>query len=327
MNWTTRTLGLLLSVLSIAATHSLYAGRVPKRPPISHIAQVTILSTDIPAARTFYAKLLGHDVNSEAGARDCNWCETLPGRPTFMVNREQTVSLAAAPTPAPSNLLGEVTFVTEDLGELLKYLTAQKIQFTPRLISGVQHWDMIGLGYSALSVIDPEGHRISFIGKAKSPPPADRPSTPMPSRAQQIIHAGFIVHDRAATEHFYKDILGFRPYWHGGMKDNETDWVSMQVSDGTDWLEFMVNVSPDADQRLRGIMNHIAIGVTDIHATEQRLRDAGLKLTEEPQIGRDGKWQLNLYDPDDTRIEFMEFKPVQKPCCSEFTGSHPGPKQ
>ncbi len=64
----------------------------------------------------------------------------------------------------------------------------------------------------------------------------------------RIIHAGFIVHDRAATEHFYKDILGFRPYWHGGMKDDETDWVSMQVPDGTDWLEFMVNISPDADQ-------------------------------------------------------------------------------
>ena len=31
-----------------------------------------------------------------------------------------------------------------------------------------------------------------------------------------------------------------------------------------------------------------------------------MKLTEEPQIGRDGKWQLNLYDPDDTRVELME---------------------
>jgi len=322
MNWTTKTLVLLLSVLSVAAAHSLYAGRAPKRPRISHIAQVTILSTDIPTARTFYAELLGLDVNSEAGARDCNWCETLPGRPTFMVNREQTASLAAARTPVPSNLLGEITFVTDDLGELFKYLTAQKIQVTPRLISGVQHWDVIGIGYSALSLIDPEGLRISFIGKTKQPLPK-----PMPSTTARIIHAGFIVHDRAATEHFYKDILGFRPYWHGGMKDDQTDWVSMQVPDGTDWLEFMVNVPPDADQRLRGIMNHIAIGVTDIHAAQQQLIKNGLKLTEEPKIGRGGKWQLNVYDPDGTRVEFMEFKPVQKPCCSEYTGPHPGPQQ
>ena len=48
-------------------------------------------------------------------------------------------------------------------------------------------------------------------------------------------------------------------------------------------------------------------------------------LPEQPKIGRDGKWQLNLYDPDGTRVELMEFTPVEKPCCSEFTGEHPKP--
>jgi hypothetical protein len=40
-------------------------------------------------------------------------------------------------------------------------------------------------------------------------------------------------------------------------------------------------------------------------------------------MGRDGKWQLNIYDPDFTRVELMEFTPAQKPCCSEFQGPHP----
>ena len=42
---------------------------------------------------------------------------------------------------------------------------------------------------------------------------------------------------------------------------------------------------------------------------------------EQPTIGRDGKWQLNLYDPDLTRVELMEFKPVRKPCCSPMLSS------
>ena len=42
-----------------------------------------------------------------------------------------------------------------------------------------------------------------------------------------------------------------------------------------------------------------------------------------PQIGADGKWQLNIYDPDGTRAEVMEFQPVVKPCCSEFTAASP----
>jgi hypothetical protein len=72
-------------------------------------------------------------------------------------------------------------------------------------------------------------------------------------------------------------------------------------------------------------MNHISLGVPDIHAIEAQIMKAGIKPTEEPQIGRDGKWQLNLYDADSTRVEFMEFTPVQKPCCSEFAGAHPKP--
>jgi len=140
-----------------------------------------------------------------------------------------------------------------------------------------------------------------------------------------LIHAGFVVKDRAAEDHFYKDMLGFHVYWHGGMRDNETDWVDMQVPDGTDWLEYMLNVSPNADKRELGVMNHIALGVPDIKAAKEKLVKNGWKPGEQPQIGRDGKWQLNLYDPDDTRVELMEFTPVQKPCCSEYTGPHPKP--
>jgi hypothetical protein len=109
------------------------------------------------------------------------------------------------------------------------------------------------------------------------------------------------------------------------MKEDKDDWVAMQVPDGTDWIEYMLNISLTADRHTLGVMNHIALGVTDIRETQKKLVANGWKLREEPKIGRDGKWQLNLYDPDDTRTEFMEFAPAEKPCCSEFTGPHPGP--
>ena len=77
--------------------------------------------------------------------------------------------------------------------------------------------------------------------------------------------------------------------------------------------------------QLLGVLNHVSLGVVDRKATAKRLRERGWSPKEEgePQMGRDGKWQLNVYDPDGTRIEFMEFKPVEKPCCSPFTGPHP----
>lgn len=169
---------------------------------------------------------------------------------------------------------------------------------------------------------DPESHRVVFVqltsgfaGSVSGGPPI----------ASRIIHAGFVVRDRAAMDKFYKDVLGFHVYWHGGMKEGETNWVDMQVPDGTDWIEYMLNVPADADKRTLGVMNHIALGVPDVREAANQLEKAGVKLTEQPKIGKDGKWQLNLYDPDQTRVELMEFTPVEKPCCAEYTGPHPKP--
>jgi catechol 2,3-dioxygenase-like lactoylglutathione lyase family enzyme len=39
--------------------------------------------------------------------------------------------------------------------------------------------------------------------------------------SQRIIHVGVVVSNRAAADHFYKDILGFQETWHGGMTDKE----------------------------------------------------------------------------------------------------------
>jgi hypothetical protein len=87
----------------------------------------------------------------------------------------------------------------------------------------------------------------------------------------------------------------------------------------------MLNVGPDADHRVLGIVNHFALGTESVRNADVELQKTGWKPAnkEKPHIGRDGKWQLNLYDPDETRVELMEFVPTQKPCCSDYVGPHP----
>jgi len=215
----------------------------------------------------------------------------------------------------PEDLVEEIGFLTDDAEGLRAYLAA--IGFEARDISGS------GSPSPHFVVLDPEGHRIEFVQQSLSS--AFQISDVSPAQQREIIHVGLVVKDRQAMEHFYKDILGFHLYWHGGMKDGETDWVDMRVPDGTDWIEFMLNVPENADKQTLGIMNHISLGVPDVRAAAKELESKGMKLPEQPEIGRDGKWQLNLYDPDGTRVELMEFTPVEKPCCSDYTGPHPRP--
>jgi len=87
----------------------------------------------------------------------------------------------------------------------------------------------------------------------------------------------------------------------------------------------MVRGGEQPSPRTLGILNHIALGVPSVADAAQLLRTRGWKPSEneKEQIGKDGKWQLNLYDPDGTRVELMEFTPVQAPCCSSYTGTHP----
>jgi hypothetical protein len=89
----------------------------------------------------------------------------------------------------------------------------------------------------------------------------------------------------------------------------------MHAANGSNWLEYMLNVHNPSVGR-RGVMNHLALGVDSIQSPYQTLLSRGLTPPATPKIGVDGKWQLNLYDPNDTRVELMEFQPVRTPCCS-----------
>ncbi len=226
---------------------------------------------------------------------------------------KQWVGYSPAPDPKATDRMDHVAFTTDNIVGLRRYL-AEK---------GIKASKIEGRSDHSLSFMttDPEGHRVEFVERGK----AEVPEPPASAVSHRMIHAGFLVYKRDAEDHFYREILGFRPYWHGGMKDNVTDWVSLQVPDGTDWLEYMLNQPEHPDLQLTGVMNHISFGVADMPKAQALLESHGWKTHggEHAQMGRDGKRQLNVFDPDMTRIELMEFAPAEKPCCSDFTGPHP----
>jgi catechol 2,3-dioxygenase-like lactoylglutathione lyase family enzyme len=290
----------LVSVCAYAQT-----GNVA-RPGITGIDHGAFYTTDPEGVRALYSVTLG--LGSSAPVESGEFVRYLVGT--------QWVGYSNAPDPKAIDRMDHVAFATDDVTALRKYLVANSVK-----ASEIKGHDDQSLSFF---VDDPEGNRIEFV--SGGPHLKDSSLDATPRRASRhLIHVGFLVRDRDAEDRFYRDLLGFRLYWHGGMKPGDTDWVAMQVPDGTDWLEYMLNHPEHPDLRLMGVLNHISLGVADMKKAQALLESHGWKPHdgEKVQMGKDGKWQLNLFDPDLTRIELMEFKPTEKPCCAEFTGAHP----
>jgi catechol 2,3-dioxygenase-like lactoylglutathione lyase family enzyme len=287
-----------------AATY--WAGEKTSRPKVLGIAFARVRVSN-PEGDSFYGGVL------KLPRLGVGSCISFEGQ-CYFVNLYQQIELVKLENPKDSNLLAAVGLYTSDVKAIHGYLISRG--YEPGEIISDRH------GTTYFEIRDPEKHGLFFVSQPEGIGTSISGGPPI---ASEIIHAGWVVKDREAMDKFYKDVLGFHVYWQGGMKEGETNWVDMQVPDGTDWIEYMLRLPADADKRTLGVMNHIALGVPDVRTAANQLEKAGVKLTEQPKIGRDGKWQLNLYDPDQTRVELMEFTPAEKPCCAEYTGPHPKP--
>ena len=290
--------GLLLGACAIAQTSPV------ERPHILGIDHVSFYTTQPEVAKKLYGGVLGL-----ASADPIE-----PGGSTRYMVGAQWVGYSAAPDSKATDRMDHVAFATDNIVTLRRYLSDNG--YKPSQIEGNSDHSL------AFRITDPEGHHIEFVERGRTE--AAKPVLSAVSR--HMIHVGFVVYHRDAEDHFYREILGFRPYWHGaGTTGAPDDWVALQVPDGTDWLEYMLNQPPQLDLETSGVMNHISLGVADMKKAQAIMEANGWKAhgDEHAEVGRDGKWQLDVFDPDLTRVELMEFKPVQKPCCSDFTGPHP----
>jgi catechol 2,3-dioxygenase-like lactoylglutathione lyase family enzyme len=251
----------------------------------------------------------------------------------YYVNEEQFIEVLPLPADAGTNRLDHLAYLTANAGQMRAYLGAKGVTVPDAVKKGTD-------GSAWFDVQDPEGNKVEFVQ-----PPAKLLGTKSTAAlysltgadpiGRRIIHVGMLVHSEEKENPFYRDLLGFKPYWHGGMKTDRTDWVSQQVPDGHDWVEYMLTSGPSGSgipaqvsQQQLGVLNHFSLGVVNMETTvttlwnQDRLGDAAPR----PQIGRDGKWQFNAFDPDLTRVELMEFTAAGKPCCSEFTAGNPSPE-
>lgn len=293
---------LLIAVLVAAAAAPVLMAQTPgapARPPILGVAHIRLKTSDLAAARNFYGHYLGYQEPFK-----------LDSLAVFKVNDHQYIEVEPTLKQESEDRLVHIAFETSDARRLRDYLASHSVEVPPAIKPDADR-------NLSFFITDADGHMVQFVEYAKGSLHSRNFGKALPKTriSERMIHVGFTIQDRAAADKLYRDILGFRLQWYGGMTDARTDWVSMRVPEGTDWLEYMLN-QPHPSPKTLGVMNHLALGVPSTEHGYKTVVERGMNQPDKPKIGRDGKWQLNLYDPNLTRAELMEPKPVQPPCCS-----------
>jgi catechol 2,3-dioxygenase-like lactoylglutathione lyase family enzyme len=303
---------LLTTALLIASAAGLAGQPSPTRPKITGVSHLAVYTSNPAATEHYYTKVIGAvkmpDPENPKGVR-------------YVLSGTQFVEVLPLPPDAGINRMDHAGLNTEDAEGMRKYLAAKGWTVPASVTKGSD-------GSRWFAVKDPEGNTIQFVQ-----PPANAKVDAPNAIGTHIIHVGFLVHDRAKQDTFYRELLGFRPYWYGGMAEGKVDWVSQQVPDGHDWIEYMMSGGPgtgipaNMSQHTLGVLDHIAIGQKSVDEAHNTLKSQGrlegVQCDKGTKIGRDGKGQFNMYDPDGIRAELMNLHATEKPCCSEFTAEDP----
>lgn len=270
----------------------------PPRPKITGISHVGYFTSDLPKTLAFWHDLLGFDE-----AWSLNKKDSTDTRIAFIkINDHQHVELFNEPATAPPNMMSHICFAVEDIEAMRAYIRSQGYEVKPG-------GGKTRTGDYAFEIKDPDGMLVEFMqdlptGMEMKAAGKFEPESRISSK---IYHVGFLVGNSEKSMDFYGRMLGFKETWRGGANPKQLSWINMRVPDGTDYVEFMLYADkPDKF----GTKNHISLSVPDVAKAVETLqqRPAGKEYGKPMTVatGVNQKRQVNLYDPDGTRVELME---------------------
>ena len=286
-------------VVGLLLIGSVLAQAPPARPKILGIAHLAVYVSDLDKAREFYRDLLGFEepftLPKPDGAVDIAFVK---------INDHQWIELFNRPATGEGQL-NHIALYTDNADRMRDYLASRDVKVPDKVGKG-------RTGNKNFTIQDPDGHAVEIVEyQGDSWTGNDRGKhQPMTRISNHAMHGGILVGNLEAATKFYNGILGFDEFWRGSAANSPTlSWVNMRVPDGTDYLEFMLyreKPAPDS----RGSAHHICLVVPDAERAVASLdtRPVRSRYTRPVSIrtGINRKRQVNLFDPDGTRVELME---------------------
>lgn len=294
----TKKLASLLLLIPMLLAAVLLAGDEPKRPKILGVAHIAFYVSDLEKTRAFWTDFLGY--------KECFNLKRKGGddvRIAFIkINDYQYIELFAE-KPRAGQMLNHISFYTENGDQMRDYLATKGVKVPEKVGKGQT-------GNKNYNITDPDGNIVEIVEYQPDSWTAREKGNFMPDTriSDHIAHVGVLIGAVQPAMDFYHGILGFNEFWRG-TGGKTLSWINMRVPDGQDYLEFMLyGTIPEPDKR--GTKNHLSLTVpdaqkaVDILKARPAFKNYGKDL--EVQVGVNRKRQVNIYDPDGSRVELME---------------------
>jgi catechol 2,3-dioxygenase-like lactoylglutathione lyase family enzyme len=292
---------LLLATL-LTTSLAVLAVAEPQRPHITGVSHIALFVHDMGKARAFYKDFLGFDepfyTTNTNGTLHVVWIK---------INDQQTVELFPE-KEAGSDRLNHVALETDDAQAMRDFLASRGVKVPEKVGKG-------RIGNLNFNITDPDRHTVEIVQYAPQGWTLREKGNFMPDTriSTHMTHVGVLVGDLELALRFYREILGGKETWRGTRDPKQLSWVNVKLPNTDDYVEFMLySELPSPDKR--GKQHHLCLVVPDIEKTkavlEERASRVGYTRPLETATGINRKRQLNLWDPDGTRVELMEPRTV-----------------
>lgn len=288
-------------VLAVIAMMVLVDTTKPARPHIPGLSHIALYVHDLEASRAFYKNFLGYE--------EPYWLPNTNGgvQLTFIkINDRQFIELfPEKEAQTNSDRLYHIAIETDNADAMRRYLAASGVKVPATVPKG-------RIGNFNFNIFDPDGHQVEIVQYLPDSWTVDANGKFAGERriSGHLRHVGIIVTNLEASLRFYGR-LGFRETWRGSRSTNQLSWVNLKVPDGDDYVELMLYTElPPPDKR--GTAHHMSLEVPDIERAKAELEGRNIQTNYarpmQIQTGINRKRQMNLFDPDGTRVELMEPK-------------------
>jgi catechol 2,3-dioxygenase-like lactoylglutathione lyase family enzyme len=294
---------IVIRILILAAL--LRAAAPAEELPLLGLSHVGIRVSDLAKARAFYGGVAGLDEAFTTKNDDGSIFLVC-----FKVNDHQFIEIFPGLKPNDVIPMTHIAVYTDQIERLRQMIVARGIRASetrkgPRdgsLTFSIR--DLPGQRLEFLEFIEytPDSLQNKAIGKFLS---SRRIST-------HLEHAEIVTTDVDSAYQFYVEKLGFRETWRRpNPATGKVALIHLRMPGASgDYVE-LSNLSGVANitGARAGTAAHCSLEVPNIKTAFQQTIERGVtKDRKDPRYGLDLRWQFNLFDPDGTRVEFMQPK-------------------